>query len=375
MPAVATHESTTTRAIEKARSSERLTAEDGRALFGLSLQELGRLAAMRRDQFVPARDVTYLVDRNINYTNVCITDCQFCAFYRPPGHAEGYTLSNEQIASKIDETIALGGTRILLQGGHNPGLRLAYYVDLMRFIRGRYPDLAIDGFSPSEIDHLATLEGLSTAETLRTLRDAGLTGLPGGGAEILDDDIRSKISPKKQRTAGWLETMSIAQSLGLVTTASMVIGFGETIDHRLSHLGRIRDLEDASRKAHGQGFTAFISWTAQLKHNSLGRSSRVLDMGATAFEYLKVLALSRLYLDNFAHIATSWPTLGEKIAEVSLLMGADDFGSTMLEENVVSASGTTRTSMSVADIQRHVRNAGFTPVQRNSRYETVKRFE
>ena len=364
------------RARDRARSGARLDGADASALWAhLDVHELGALGAARRAAMLPDRTVTYLVDRNINYTNVCVTDCQFCAFYRPVGHHEGYTLDHDEIGAKIEQTVALGGTRILMQGGHNPALRLDFYVALLGYIRGRFPDLDIDAFSPSEIAHLAALEGMTIEQTLRVLSDAGLTGLPGGGAEILDDEIRRRIAPKKQKAADWIETMRVAQDLGLATSATMVIGFGESFAHRIHHLDLVRELQDASVATHGNGFTSFISWTAQLRNNSLGRSSRVMDMGATAFEYLRFLSLSRLYLDNVRHVSTSWPTLGDKIAEVSLLMGADDFGSTMLEENVVSASGTSRTSMSVEDIQRHIRNAGYQPVQRNTRYEAIRRFD
>ncbi len=337
---------------------------------------LGQVAHALRMKRADPEVATYLVDRNINYSNVCVTDCTFCGFYRSPGHAEAYVLPREVLGKKIEETLAVGGTRILMQGGHHPDLRLEWYCDLLRWIRATYPAIEIDAFSPSEIDNIAQLEKMSYEEVLSRLHDAGLAGLPGGGAEILDDEVRRIVSPKKLMTDGWLEVMRVAHRLGLATTASMVIGLGEGIEHRVRHLLRVRDLQDESLASHGNGFTAFIHWTLQFDLLPLARSRRAPDLGATAHEYLRTLAMIRIVLDNFTHVAASWPTMGEKVAQVALAFGADDFGSTMLEENVVSQGGRgTHCTMTAADIQRHIREAGFVPVQRDTRYRCVKRFE
>jgi cyclic dehypoxanthinyl futalosine synthase len=340
------------------------------------LHALGRAAQAARFNKVSERRVTYLIDRNINYTNVCITDCHFCAFYRPTkDHPEAYTLSRQQIGRKIDELLEVGGTRILMQGGHNPDLPLGWYEELLRGLCDTYPEIEIDAFSPSEIDHIATIEKVSVEDVLRRLKAAGLAGLPGGGAEMLDDEVRRRVSPKKQSAAGWLETMRVAQRLGLVTSATMVIGFGETIEQRVGHLQKLRDLQDESLSAHGNGFTAFIAWTLQTDHTPLGRSKGREDFGASANEYLRLTAVARLFLDNFTHVQASWPTQGLRLAEVALEFGCDDFGSTMLEENVVSAAGTSLRHVAEITMQRHIRGAGYTPAQRDSSYKVLRTIE
>ena len=351
----------------------RVTSEDALHLAReADLFALGRAAnALRRKQ-APGDTVTYLVDRNINYTNVCITDCKFCAFYRPVGDAEGYVLPRDVLARKISETLAAGGTRILLQGGHNPALRLPWYEDLLRWIKSTFPAIEIDAFSPSEISHLATLEGRTVREILKHLQAAGLEGLPGGGAEILDDEVRQLISPKKLDTAGWLGVMREAQALGLVTSASMVTGCGETVQHRVNHLMRIRTLQDEALASHGNGFPSFIPWTMQVETTAMGKIFEVRSLlPASAQDYLANLALCRVVLDNIPHLAASWPTQGEKVAQAALAFGADDFGSTMLEENVVSAAGTTRVKMDAGEIRHHIRTAGWAPAQRDSRYHIL----
>jgi cyclic dehypoxanthinyl futalosine synthase len=336
------------------------------------LLDLGEVALAARGRAVPGERVTYLVDRNINYTNVCVTDCQFCAFYRPwEKHPDAYVLPREEIGRKIRELLEIGGTRILMQGGHHPDLRLPWYVDLLRWIRSEFPALQIDAFSPSEIDHVAGLEGISTREVLETFREAGLDGLPGGGAEMLDDEVRRSVSPKKQGAGGWLAVMEEAQELGLATTATNVIGLGETIEQRVGHFRRIREHQERALERHGNGFIAFISWTVQLENTPLGRSKRRETMGASSLEYLRHVAVARLYLDNVAHHQASWPTQGEKIAQMGLVFGCDDFGSTMMEENVVSAAGTSRMRMAREDLERHIREAGFVPCQRDTRYQLV----
>ncbi len=362
-------------ALGRAAAGARLTPRDGEILFTRApIGDLRHHAAARRAARAPARRVTYLVDRNINYSNICITDCQFCAFYRPPGHPEAYVNSHQILEEKIQELVAAGGTRILMQGGHHPDLRLTWYEDLLRWIRATFPTIEINAFSPSEIEHFATIEGLSIETTLERLMAAGLAGLPGGGAEILDDEVRSRVSPKKQKTAEWLAVMRCAQRLGLTTTASMVIGLGETVNHRMNHLERLRSLQDESLADHGNGFTAFIVWTAQFENTSLGASRLRSTLGAGREEYLRQVALARLYLDNFDHIQASWPTMGPEVAAQALHHGADDFGSTMLEENVVSAAGTIRTRMDAAEIRRLIRAQGYEPAQRDSRYQIVRRF-
>jgi len=356
------------------RGGQRLGFDAAAELYrAADLHALGAAAQAARFRHVPDRRVTYLIDRNINYTNVCITDCKFCAFYRhDASHPEAYTLSRPDIGRKIEELLEVGGTRILMQGGHNPDLPLAWYEDLLRWLRATYPEIEINAFSPSEIDHIATLERLSMHDVLVRLQAAGLAGLPGGGAEMLDDAVRQRVSPKKQNAAGWLEAMRVAQRLGLTTTATMVIGFGETVEQRIGHLQKLRDLQDESLAAHGNGFTAFISWTLQTDNTSLGRSKNQDMYGATAQEYLRLTAVARLFLDNFPHVQASWPTQGLRLAEVALEFGCDDFGSTMLEENVVSSAGTSLRHVAEITMQRHIRGAGYTPAQRDSRYRILR---
>ncbi len=365
---------TTEKLLHEIKSGRRLTFDEAVRLYReADLLALGQAAQAARYRHVPERQVTYLIDRNINYTNVCITDCHFCAFYRPSeSHPEAYILPREVMAQKIEELLDAGGTRILMQGGHHPGLPLSWYEDLLRWLRATYPEIEINSFSPSEIDHIAQVEGCSMEDVLRRLKAAGMAGLPGGGAEMLDDDIRQKVSPKKQNAAGWLAAMRIAQELGLTTTATMVIGFGETVEQRMGHLQKLRDLQDESLAQHGNGFTAFIAWTLQIENTSLGGSKNREDYGVSAPEYLRTVAVARLFLDNFEHIQASWPTQGVRLAQVALEFGCDDFGSTMMEENVVSAAGTSLRHVAELNIQRNIHAAGFTPAQRDSRYNTLR---
>ena len=329
------------------------------------LFSLGRAAAELRRRQVPGDQVTYLVDRNINYTNACITDCKFCAFYRPPGDPEAYVLARDVLAQKMKETVEAGGTRILLQGGHNPSLRIGWYEDLLRWMKREFPALHLDAFSPSEVSHLAALEGMGVRDVLERLQAAGMDGLPGGGAEILHDEVRAEISPKKLSSDGWISAMREAQALGMVTSATLVIGCGETPEHRVAHLMRIREL----------AFPSFIVWTMQVETTAMGKVFAAKGLlPASAQDYLRQVALSRVVLDNVPHIGASWPTQGEKVAQAALAFGADDFGSTMLEENVVSAAGTTRTRMDAEEIRHHIRAAGWVPAQRDSRYRILKRF-
>lgn len=338
------------------------------------LDALVETAVRVRDRYAEAATVTYLVDRNINYSNVCITDCKFCEFYRPPGHQEAYVLDREVLRSKMEELRAAGGTRVLLQGGHHPGLRLAWYEDLLGWMQDAFPDLQVDGFSPSEIENIAQLEDLDTASVLRRLKDAGLGGLPGGGAEILDDEIRHIVSPKKTRTEPWLRIMGEAHALGLYTSASQVIGFGEEPRHRVAALERVRTLQERSLDAHGLGFQAFISWP--LQHES--RYGRVFgglkgwSLGAGPEGYLRHTAFSRCFLDNVPHFQASWPTMGLEVAGRALHHGCDDMGGTMMEENVVSQAGSVHCAAAEEQVRAVITQAGFAPRKRDSWYRLLE---
>lgn len=333
-------------------------------------EALRRTADAVRRRLNPRPVVTYLVDRNINYTNVCITDCKFCEFYRPLGHKESYVLERSVLGQKIRETVAVGGTRILLQGGHHPELRIGWYVDMLRWIKKEFPSIEINAFSPSEIDNLAKLEGMSIEDVLLTLKAAGMDGLPGGGGEILEDEIRKRVSPKKQMTAGWIECMRVAHRLGLVTSASQVIGFGEDPKHRFLAQKAVRDLQDESLARGSDGFLSFVMWPLQYesRYGEVFNVKKGIPLGADREQYLRHVALSRIFLDNFRHLGASWPTMGPAIAKEALGYGADDFGSTMLEENVVSSAGSTYSCMPESEIRRFIVEAGYTPEKRDSRY-------
>jgi len=302
--------------------------------------------------------VTYVVDRNINYTNICVSGCRFCAFYRRPGAPSGYVLERATLIQKLQETKDLGGTGILLQGGLNPALPLEYYEELLIFIRRAF-GLHIHGFSPPEIVFLARLSGLSIKETLKRLIAAGLGSIPGGGAEILVDRVRQTISPNKCTVQEWLAVMETAHGLGLRTTATMMFGHLETRAERVEHLLRLRELQDRT-----QGFTAFIPWAYQPGGTALGGT------GTGVLEYLKNLAISRLVLDNFANLQVSWVTQGAKVAQVALKFGANDFGSTMIEENVVAATGV-GFRLSEAEIVRQITTAGYEARQRDHLYRLL----
>ena len=343
-----------------------------------ALTEIGRLANSERQRQNPNRNVTYLVDRNINYTNVCNTDCSFCGFYRPDAkHPEAYVISRESLKAKLDELVEIGGSRVLLQGGHNDSLPYDYYIELIRWIADNY-NIEINAFSPSEIHQMHKVSGRSYEHILKDLRSVGMTGLPGGGGEILDDAIRSRVSPKKIRADLWIEIMEIAQSLDLVTSASMVIGFGETLDHRLNHLQRIRDLQDRSLAAGHQGVNLFVSWILCANENtSLGRSRFAERYHTPIIEYMRNLALGRLFLTNIRHHQSSWPTLGAEIAQLGLSFGCDDVGSTMMEENVVSQAGAPTKDiwyMPPEELRSIIRRAGYIPAQRNAAFDIIKIF-
>jgi len=335
----------------------RLQQEEAQGLWDLDLLSLGRWADQARRRLNPEDRVTCVVDRNINYTNICTSGCRFCAFFRSPGEPEGYVLDEEGLAQKLEELKAHGGSGVLLQGGLNPDLPFTYYEDLVRQIRGS--GLGVHGFSPPEIAFMAQRFGLSLKEVLARLIEVGLSSIPGGGAEILVDRVRYQISPRKGSSAQWLEVMAAAHELGLKTSATMMFGHLETRAERLEHLFKIRDLQDRT-----QGFLSFIPWTFQPGGTALGGA----PLGAV--EYLRTLAVSRLVLDNVPHIQVSWVTQGPKIAQVALKFGADDFGSTMLEENVVAATGV-GFRLSQDEIETLVRQAGYHPRVRDHRYNLL----
>ncbi len=329
-----------------------------------ALIDLGIAADLVRRRIHPEPVVTYIVDRNINYTNVCVVRCSFCAFYRDPGHPEGYLHSKESLFAKIEETLSLGGTGILMQGGHHPDLPIDWYEDLLRSFRERFPSLHIHAFSPPEIDHIAKVSRLSIEQVLRRLMSAGLNSIPGGGGEILTDEVRRRISPLKTMSADWLEVMETAHRMGLPTTATMMFGHVESYADRVTHMDRIRLLQDRSLARGARGFTAFISWTYKTENTALGGRE------VSSAEYLRTQALSRIFLDNVPNIQSSWVTQGKEIGQVALKFGANDMGSTMIEENVVRAAGaygcTTRT-----EIERLIRDAGYVPHQRDTLYNLV----
>jgi cyclic dehypoxanthinyl futalosine synthase len=349
--------------LDRALAGERITDEEACALLrSRDLVAVGRAANELRNRVTDPGVVTFIVDRNLNYSNICYTDCSFCAFYRRPGDTrEGYTLPRAVIFKKIEETLALGGTALLMQGGHNPDLGLDWYEDLFRSIKARYP-IHLHALSPSEIQHIARKARLTPSETLSRLRDAGLDSLPGGGAEILVDRVRRIISPRKTTSDEWLQIMRAAHRLGMSTTATMMWGHVETLEERVEHLRRIRELQDELR-----GFRAFISWTYQPDNTALADQVR---WHPTSFDYLLMQAVSRIYLDNVEHIQSSWVTQGMKIGQVALAFGADDMGSIMIEENVVSAAGTTYRA-SAEDFVHTIRNAGYVPRQRDTLYRAV----
>lgn len=366
--------------LARVHQGERITFDEGLLLYQhADLLDLADAANARRQQLNPGDMVTYLIDRNINYTNVCITDCQFCNFYALPGDtSKGYVNSKLVLGKKIEEALALGATRILMQGGHHPDLPLDYYLDLVSWIHKTFPSIEINAFSPSEIQHISNVSGESWHSVLSKLKEAGLMGLPGGGGEILDDEIRKRVSPKKIMTDDWFGVMKVAHELGLTTTTTMVIGFREELRHRMNHLQRLRNEQDDSLKRFNNGFNAFISWSVQIENTPLARSRFAEEYGATSVEYLRHTAISRIFLDNIPHISASWPTQGAKVGQMALHFGCDDFGSTMIEENVVSSAGAITKAtpvMEPKEIHRQIRSAGFVPAQRNTAYEVLKRYD
>jgi cyclic dehypoxanthinyl futalosine synthase len=331
-----------------------------------SLYELGKMADHVRQRLHPGGIVAFVIDRNINYTNICINRCKFCAFWRGENHPEAYVISYDELAKKIEETIQKNGTQILLQGGVNPQLGLDYYVDMLKFVKSNFK-IHVHGFSPPEIYFLSRKESISIREVLKRLRDVGLDSIPGGGAEILSDSVRKIQSPNKITTQEWLQVMREAHLLGMKTTATMMFGSIEGDEDIIKHLDAIRNLQDETK-----GFTAFIPWSFQPWNTELKKEHPDL-LPAGAVRYLKVLAVSRIYLDNFSNIQVSWVTQGIKIAQVGLRFGANDFGSTMLEENVVRSAGISY-RVTINEIIEAINSAGFKPAQRDTYYNILRFF-
>ncbi len=355
-----TRDTSLERTYEKAAAHERLSYDEGVALIERGdTHILGALAHRRRLHLHPEPVVTYIVERNINYTNVCITYCRFCALYRLPVHDESYVLAYEQIGKKIEHLLEHGGVQILLQGGHHPDLRLTWYEDLLRYIKERYR-VHVHGFSAPEIEHIAGIEGLSVRETIERLRAAGLGTIPGAGGEMLVQSVRDRIAVLKTTTEDWLNLHRTAHELGMRTTATMMFGHYETRAERVEHLLRVRELQDETG-----GFTAFILWTFQPENTPMHRVRKL-----ESHEYLRTTAVSRLFLDNVDNLQASWVTQGPRVAEISLMNGVNDMGSTMFEENVVSAAGTTY-AMSSDAIEKSIRALGFEPRRRNVYYEEL----
>jgi cyclic dehypoxanthinyl futalosine synthase len=352
---------------EKVLNGKRISSDDAIELYRWPLEELGVLANTRRDS-AKAKSyggsgreiVTYIVDRNINYTNVCNVYCKFCAFYRTEKDEDHYVLSFEQFDEKLDELSAAGGVQILMQGGHHPKLGLEWYVGLLHHIREKYPHINIHGFSPPEFQHFAETFQMPLREVISIFKEAGLGSIPGGGGEILVDRVRQKISPLKCDSDQWLEVMQIAHELGLKSSATMMFGHVETVEERIEHLQRIRNQQDQSG-----GFTAFICWTFQPQHTVL----KVKNPTGVA-EYLRTQALSRIFLDNIENVQSSWVTQGPDIGQIALRYGANDFGSVMMEENVVSSAGTTF-RLNAGEIESLIRDAGYEPRRRNNWYELL----
>jgi cyclic dehypoxanthinyl futalosine synthase len=352
--------------LQKVWDGGRIDRAEALRLYQLPLEELGTLADRRRQLArAKAHDgrgnqiVTYIVDRNINYTNVCNVYCKFCAFYRTEKDDDAYVITFDEIDRKIDETLAVGGTQILMQGGHHPKLSKQWYLDLLSHIKTRFPQINIHGFSPSEFVHFCEVFNEPLEKIISDFKAAGLGSIPGGGGEILVDRVRQRVSPLKAMSDDWLEVMDVAHRLGLSSSATMMFGHVETVADRIEHLDRVRAQQDKSK-----GFTAFICWTFQAEHTKL----RAPTVGAQ--EYLRTQALSRIYLDNIPSVQSSWVTQGPEIGQIALKFGANDLGSIMLEENVVSQAGTTF-RMNVADMRRLISDLGYEPRQRDNWYNLI----
>ncbi len=345
--------------VDKAKNFKRLNFDEAKLLYDTAdFHVLGELADSWRRHLHPEKIVTYIIDRNINYTNVCISGCKFCAFFCPPESEDGYVISREELSRKIQETLDVGGRQILFQGGLHPDLDISYYEDTLEYIKANF-DIHIHGFSPPEICHIAKNSGLSIQEVIERLKAAGLDSIPGGGAEILVDEVREKVSPRKCTAEEWLMVMEEAHRRGLKTTATMMFGHIEKAEDRLKHLFRVRDLQDKTG-----GFTAFIPWPFQPQNTAISVPK------STAVTYLRTLAISRIVLDNFDNVQASWVTMGAQVAQLALFFGANDLGSTMIEENVVAAAGV-KFRLSIEELESIIRSAGFVPRRRNMFYELV----
>ncbi|MCC6979708.1 MAG: dehypoxanthine futalosine cyclase [Candidatus Melainabacteria bacterium] len=351
--------------LQKAIAGGRLDFHEGVKVFNeASLMDIGYAANEVRRRFHPDdQPITYVIDRNVNYTNVCDAYCTFCAFYAPPGSDKGYVLPYETIKEKVTELVDCGGTQLLLQGGHNPDLGIEYYEELLSKLKSDFPKLTLHALSPSEIDHITRTSNLSLEETLKRLVAAGLTSIPGGGAEVLSERVKKIISPLKIPASRWLEVMEAAHKMGVRTTSTMMYGSVDTIEDRIEHLVKLRDLQDRA-----EGFTAFIAWSFQPGGTPLGKKVKNLT---TATEYLRMVAVSRLMLDNIRNIQSSWVTQGSALGQTAFAFGANDFGGTMMEENVVSAAGT-RCDVTLDDMIRCIHAAGFDAAQRDTQYNILK---
>jgi len=350
--------------LDKTLDGERLTGGDCTTLLESNdFVRIGLAAHEMRKRKNPADVVTYIIDRNINYTNVCNVVCTFCAFYRRPGKPDTYVHSIEEICKRIDETIALGGSGVLMQGGLHPDFNIEWYENLLSTLHAKYPKFQLHCFSPPEIHNISLISKLDYVSIMQRLKDAGLNSMPGGGGEILDDEVRARVSTKCN-TQQWLDVMRAVHKVGLRSTATMMFGIGDNVSHRVNHLQRIRDVQDETG-----GFSAFIPWTFQRENTALGRK---IKEEPTGIDYLKMLAVSRLFLDNVQHIQASWLTQGLKLGQTALRFGADDMGSIMIEENVVSAAGAD-TQANERDLRYQIREAGYRPQQRDILYNYIDR--
>lgn len=358
--------------LDKALKGERVNLEETIALFESDeVEKMGHVANILMERKHPEPLTTFVIGRNVNYTNICDVYCRFCAFYRRPGSEEGYVLPTETILQKIQETIDVGGTEILMQGGTNPNLPFSYYTDLLKEIKTHFSDITMHSFSPAEIMKMKEVsDGLSLEEVLRQIHAAGLDSLPGGGAEILDDRTRRKISRLKGSWRDWMDVMQTAHKIGMNTTATMVIGFGESMEERALHLMRVREAQDEciQNQYPSEGFLAFIPWTFQPDNTNLKKERQ------TPEAYLKTVAISRIVLDNIKNLQSSWVTMGPEVGKLSLRYGCNDFGSTMIEENVVSSAGATY-KVNIEAILSIIREAGKIPAQRNTKYDILRVFD
>ena len=357
--------------LQKVWNGQRINQAEALRLYALPLEELGALADRRRQ--IARRDayngrgnsiITYIIDRNINYTNVCNVYCKFCAFYRTEKDDDAYVITLPEMDQKIEETIALGGTQILMQGGHHPKLTKQWYLDLLSHIKEKFPQVNIHGFSPSEFIHFQEVFSEPVEQIIRDFVKAGLGSIPGGGGEILVDRVRKRIAPLKAMTNEWMGVMDVAHRLGLSSSATMMFGHVETVEDRIEHLEVVRSQQEKSLSYGGTGFTAFIAWTFQAENTKL----KAPTVGA--HEYLRMQALSRIYLDNVPSVQSSWVTQGLEIGQVALKYGASDLGSIMIEENVVSQAGTTF-RMTVGDMKRLIEELGYEPHQRDNWYRLL----